>query len=230
MLGSPAVSANLKSTLSRHRRFKRTRIDNLPRRVIAKHSSNQSCVNPVTRALSLDMTQNRHAQQCQIANDVDYFMPNKLVSTPEAFFIEDTTSRRQHDRVIEGTAARKPHVSKRFDLVKKPKRSSRSQLSRKLPVGYFDVIPLGPDHRMRKLNQTRNRESHRRTDAHPSITFIDFNAFQHPEELTRCFKRCDSRMLNHIYKGLCASVYNWYLKRVDVYDAIIDVAPGKCCQ
>src|SRR4030095_9283643 len=125
------------------------------------------------------MPEDRHPEQCEIADDVDDFVTNKLIGTSQPFFVENASFRRQHDCVIKRPATSEAHVPQRFNLLKKPKRSGRSEMSRELPVGNFDVIPLSSDHRMRELNQTRNRECRSRTDTHSTITLSDFHSLQY---------------------------------------------------
>ena len=65
--------------LSVHRGFKSGRIDDLPRRVIAKHAPHQRGVHAVTGTLSFYVAEHWHPKQRKIANYVDDLVTNKLV-------------------------------------------------------------------------------------------------------------------------------------------------------
>src|SRR5690349_13145556 len=101
-------------------------------------------------------------------------MPNKLVYTSKPFAFENAAFGCQHDCIVQRAASRESHVSKRFNLFEKPKRPRRCEPSGEVTVCELDVITLSADHRMWELDQTRDRKTRGRTDAHSTIALADF--------------------------------------------------------
>ena len=54
----------------------------------------------VTAALSDDFAEYRHAEQRQIADDVEYLVTHEFISKAQTGFVQHSF-RRQHDRIVE---------------------------------------------------------------------------------------------------------------------------------
>src|SRR5262245_15420675 len=159
-------------------------------------------MNSMTRALGIYLTQDRHAEQRQIADDVDDLVAHELVGEPQTLTVENSAFRRKHDRVIERSAPRQPKASQRLDLIQKSECPRRANLLCKLTVRYLDLPPLGADHRMRKFDQAGNLERARRRDTHATLAVDHLDSLQYAQELPRRLEARDARLLDHLYERL----------------------------
>ena len=76
------------------------RIDYFPCGIITKHPGNQRRVYTVTSALSVYVTQHRHPEQREVADDVHDLVAHKLIRKAETFPIHDSAFRSKHYRIF----------------------------------------------------------------------------------------------------------------------------------
>src|ERR1051326_6374692 len=127
-------------------------VHDVPRRPDAKQLRHQSRVHDVPTAFGDNLAENRHTQKREIADDVQNLVTYELISKTKTRLIQHSF-RRQHDRIVERTAANQVCTSQRFDLVRKPKRPRRGDVTTESAVTEFHKQTLHANHRMREVDQ-----------------------------------------------------------------------------
>src|SRR5258708_3753394 len=108
----------------------------------------------MTAAFGLHSAQQGHAEQGQVANNVENLVTHELIGPAQTRFIQHTVAG-QNDRVIERAAANQVCASQRFDFFDKAKCSGGSDLSSKRTVTQSDRAMLHTDKWMRKECRSR---------------------------------------------------------------------------
>src|ERR1044072_1896446 len=141
-------------------------------------------------------TQDRHAQQRQVADDVQNLVTHELVTKSQASLIQHPV-RRKDDGIIERAAAYKVGASQSFNFIGKAKRSRRGDLLAEGAVIQVHGKLLNADHRMGKIDQAIDLIVIAGFNADAPVTLLERNFFAHKQRTPREWLTDDARLLNH---------------------------------
>src|SRR5260370_21795492 len=122
----------------------------------------------VPAPLSRYASQQRHAQERQVTDDVQNLVTDKLVGKAQPRFIQHAVSG-QDDGVIERSSANQVRPSQCFNLLDKSKRPGRSDVPRKRTVIQGDPAMLQADEWVREINNTIDLITFGGLDADPPV-------------------------------------------------------------
>src|SRR6185369_17696398 len=105
----------------------------------------------------------------QVADDVENFMPHKFVAKSQPGLVQHAV-RRQHYRVVEGTAADQVSAAQAFDLIGEAEGARGGNLPAERAVVERNGKLLHANHRVREVNQAVDLIMIGRLNADASIT------------------------------------------------------------
>src|SRR2546429_435621 len=129
----------------------------------------------------MDVADDRHPAQGQIADNVENFVPDEFVGEPEWFRVEDPLFR-QGNGIIERPAARQTAPAQGFeffDEAESPRWRNGINVSlRAIAIVEFHFKLLMPDQRVRKVNLAGDPQLFGRLNKHETIVIADFESLE----------------------------------------------------
>lgn len=90
----------------------------VPQSFVAQDAGDQGGVHGVTGAIGYDPSQDGTAEQCQVADKIEDFVPHELVGKTEGTVFDSVAG--QHNAVFAGGAANQSHVAHRLFVFARP--------------------------------------------------------------------------------------------------------------
>src|SRR6266849_1925777 len=129
-------------------------------------------------AFSLDAAQKHHAQQREIADNVQNLVAHELIRKAQAVFVQHPMLG-EHDGIIERSSLDQICAPQGFDFLYESKGARRSNVARERAIIQSNRTMLDADERMRKIYHTINLERIGWFEADPAIARFDADGFAH---------------------------------------------------
>src|SRR5260221_9563915 len=164
------------------------------------------------------------SQQGQIANQIQYLVPNKLVlkakgAVPDTFF-------RQHNNIPRRRAADEPHILHGLLFTQETKRARCRQLFSVQVTGEIDFKGLLADRR-RKINSVTNRVAQCWIGGDELIAFAYFDLTQDAQISSLSPLPLQTSLQHHVDKRFGAAVQDWKLKVVQFHHSVVQTDSDK---
>src|SRR5713226_440072 len=127
--------------------------------------------------VGLDTGEQRQASQREIANQIQRFVPSKLVGKAQRPVHDAVVG--ENDGVLERAAANKAHGLERLDVALETESSRTRQKMAESIWPHQHLHFLLTDKRVRKIHIAAHAELIVRIDAYPAVSFGDFQWLQY---------------------------------------------------
>src|ERR1700687_1973344 len=177
----------------------------------------------VAGAIGGHVAENLVADERQIADQIQNFVPDKLIRETQRRIYQTVAG--QHQRVLRRRPANQPLLAHGFGLMQKSKGPCRSNVGDVVPVGQGLSESLASNQRMWKIDGVGNRIAVRRKNTDELIAFTKFQGLKNPDVSSRAALLTDPGAADQVHEWPRASVENGQLQVVQLDVRVVDSHP-----
>src|SRR5579864_5361151 len=159
-------------------------------------------------------SENLFAQQGQVADQIEHFVPNELVPEPKRR-VHDVIAG-EHDRIVRGSPANQALLAHRLSFMEETEGPCRRNFTQVVAIRKIHLKALPADHPVREIDGIRNRVPVRGIDRNKLITFPQLQFLTNSQVRSRPALLANSYLEDHFYKRTRASIQNRQLEIIQL--------------